>query len=115
LLRVASHVEAPTANAYVEGVRAALELHGVPNVRGSVLTGGSAATVIHRYAQERGVGLIALASHGRGGISQAVLGSVATDVLRAASLPVVVVSPGARSPDWPRASAESFLPDAHAS
>jgi nucleotide-binding universal stress UspA family protein len=116
LLRVASLAEAPTANAYLEDVRAALELEGVTNVRGSVLSGGSAATVIHRYAQERSVGLIALASHGRSGISRAVLGSVATDVLRAASLPVVVVPPGARTPDWPQASAKgSFLPDAHAS
>ena len=55
----------------------------------------------------------ALASHGRGGLSRAVLGSVAIDIVSRAAIPTVVVPPLARVPAWRRAPAECQERNAH--
>ncbi|MDH3206423.1 MAG: universal stress protein [Gemmatimonadota bacterium] len=47
-------------------------------------------------AADSGADLIAMATHGRGGLPRLVLGSVADKVIRAADLPVLVVPPGGR-------------------
>ena len=63
----------------------------------TVIDGGSAAEQILAAARRLGVDAIVVASHGRGGISRALLGSVAEAVVRGSERPVYVVRPGAAS------------------
>ncbi len=51
------------------------------------------ADAIIDAATAKGADLIALASHGRAGISRALLGSVAAEVMRRSHVPVTVVGP----------------------
>ena len=51
---------------------------------------------IVRTAQESGADMIAIATHGRGGLGRAVLGSVADGVVRHSRLPCLLVN--AREP-----------------
>lgn len=51
---------------------------------------GHAAEIIVRLAGELGCELICLGSHGRGGIGNALLGSVASRVLHLATVPVLI-------------------------
>jgi nucleotide-binding universal stress UspA family protein len=75
--------------------RAVLELgnRGVPIA--SVLREGNAEDEILTVADEQGVDLIVVGTHGRSGLSRALLGSVAESVLRHAKVPVLVVPAGA--------------------
>ena len=57
----------------------------------------SEAAGIVRYAREEGVDLIIVGTHGRGPISELVLGSVAQAVVRQAPVSVLVVGPQAGS------------------
>jgi nucleotide-binding universal stress UspA family protein len=56
---------------------------------------GPSATAILDYAHAHRVDLIALATHGRGGLQRWLLGSVADKVVRGASVPVLVYRPQA--------------------
>jgi nucleotide-binding universal stress UspA family protein len=56
-----------------------------------VIVHGVAHLEILRVAEERGVDLIALATHGRGFVSHALFGSTAERVVRKASCPVLTV------------------------
>jgi nucleotide-binding universal stress UspA family protein len=56
---------------------------------------GDPAHEIARYAREHGVDLIVIGTHGRTGVSRALLGSVAERVIRTAPCPVLAVPPGA--------------------
>lgn len=56
-------------------------------------TYGSPYFGITSMAREAGVGLIVMATHGRGGMSRALLGSVATATLRQSDVPIVLVRP----------------------
>ncbi len=58
-----------------------------------VVRGDDAATTIAQLAARLGVDLIAIASHGRSGISRALVGSVADRLLRATHVPVLVLRP----------------------
>ena len=51
---------------------------------------GGAATEILRYATEVRAGLVAIATHGRTGLERLVMGSVAEEVLRRATCPLVL-------------------------
>ena len=55
--------------------------------------GGSAAGALLDLARPEKVGLLAMTTHGRGGITRALLGSVADKLVRAAEVPVLVVRP----------------------
>jgi nucleotide-binding universal stress UspA family protein len=57
----------------------------------SVVDGGKPAEAIVQASERLDVDAICLASHGRGGLGRAVLGSVATDVIHRARRPVFVV------------------------
>jgi nucleotide-binding universal stress UspA family protein len=61
----------------------------------TVIDGGSAAEQILAAASRLGVDVIVVASHGRGGLSRALFGSVAESVVRGSDRPVYVVRPGA--------------------
>jgi nucleotide-binding universal stress UspA family protein len=52
---------------------------------------GPASEVIVEQARQRGADLMAMTTHGRGGLSRWVLGSVAEDVVRHAPCPVLLV------------------------
>jgi nucleotide-binding universal stress UspA family protein len=54
---------------------------------------GDPAQRIVQYASDEGIGLIAMATHGRSGLSRLMLGSVAERVLRSASVPVLLLRP----------------------
>jgi universal stress protein A len=83
------HAVIPT----VEGVRFEHRLlHGEPGAQNT-----KPADVIIRLAEEEQVDLIIMGTHGRSGLGRALMGSVATSVLRAARCGVLVVKPPARS------------------
>lgn len=54
---------------------------------------GSPEETIVRYAEENGVNLIMLATHGAGGLGRALVGSVADHVLRHSRIPVLAIKP----------------------
>ncbi|MFN4257738.1 MAG: universal stress protein [Gemmataceae bacterium] len=64
-----------------------------------VMVWGRPAVEILEYAQTHGIDLIVMGTHGRGGLSHLLLGSVAEEVVRQASCPVLTVR--AREPDVP--------------
>lgn len=53
----------------------------------------SAARAVLECANETAVDLIALATHGRGALARAFMGSVADKVMRGATMPVLIVPP----------------------
>ena len=53
---------------------------------------GAPANELVRVAKEHQVDLIIIGSHGRGGLSRAILGSVADRVMRTAHCPVMIVA-----------------------
>jgi hypothetical protein len=57
--------------------------------------GGRPAEAIVAYSASHAMDLIVMGSHGRSGLTRALLGSVSDEVLRLAPCPVVVVPPGA--------------------
>ena len=61
-----------------------------------VATVGAAGQTIVDYAAENGVGLIAIATHGRTGPGRVLFGSVADFVTRQSRLPVLLIRPTAR-------------------
>ncbi|TYL36516.1 universal stress protein [Natronococcus pandeyae] len=61
----------------------------------SIVRSGRPATEILTCADEIGAGLIVVGTHGRTGIRQVVLGSVALEVIREARQPVLSVAPDA--------------------
>jgi nucleotide-binding universal stress UspA family protein len=74
-------------------------------VRGELAAGHPAYEIL-RYADETGIDLILMGTHGRSGVSRWAIGSVADKVLRASKVPVLLVRAGI--PDeivydkWPR-------------
>ena len=59
-----------------------------------VIHGSDAADTIAQVAARLGADVICIASHGRSGITRALVGSVADQLLRATRLPVLVLRPG---------------------
>lgn len=79
---------------YREEMAGELNRLGAPDPAVSVehrLEEGDAVTQILRVAQDIGCDLIVLRTHGRTGLGQLLLGSVAEQVLRMASCPVLTV------------------------
>jgi nucleotide-binding universal stress UspA family protein len=70
---------------------------------------GMPATVINTYASLQGCSVIAMATHGRGGISRLFLGSVTTEALYHASVPFLLVHPDTTHSR--RASLAAALPE----
>jgi len=61
----------------------------------SEVVSGRPAESITDYAAQNNIDLIVLASHGRGGISRWVFGSVADRIIRSSSIPVLLIrAPG---------------------
>jgi nucleotide-binding universal stress UspA family protein len=62
---------------------------------------GTPAAEIAALARTWGADLVAMATHGRGGLSRLVMGSTAAETLRRAETPLLLVLPaGVRVPSW---------------
>jgi nucleotide-binding universal stress UspA family protein len=80
------------AEAYLEKIGASLRGRGL-KVQTRVGVEEQPAVAILHETEARGVGLIALATHGRRGLARLLMGSVADKVIRAAHVPVLVRRP----------------------
>jgi nucleotide-binding universal stress UspA family protein len=83
------------AAAYLEGVAGPMRDRGLI-VRTRVIYGPPAVAIID-YAREHAADLIAMCTHGRGGIARMLLGSVADKVVRGAGAPVLIKRPSAET------------------
>lgn len=82
------------ARAYLEGVGERMrDMWAEPSL--AVAAHGSVAQGILDAAEGTGADLIALATHGRAGLSRLVMGSVAAELLRATHLPLLLFGPAA--------------------
>lgn len=70
-----------------------------------IVTTGAPPGEIVQAAEREGVDLVVIATHGRGGIAQALLGSTTDRVLRKAPCPVLVIRSGA--PGFVRAEGDA--------
>jgi nucleotide-binding universal stress UspA family protein len=80
------------ANIYLDGIATRMRQDGL-EVETRVLVDSRPASAILSYADDHEVDLIAMATHGRGGVPRAVMGSVTDKVVRGAHRPVLVVRP----------------------
>src|SRR5215216_4581398 len=80
------------AEDYVRDVAERLREQGL-KASGIAVLGGEVAESLLRLATPEKVALLAVATHGRGGVRRLVLGSVADKLVRAAEVPVLVVRP----------------------
>jgi nucleotide-binding universal stress UspA family protein len=92
------------AEAYLTGLK--LPVLGVP-IRTQVLS-GTPPELIVATAQEFGVDLIVMSTHGRSGLMRLLYGSVAEAVLRGAIVPVLLMP--SRVPSKGRLASEPVLP-----
>lgn len=83
--------EEAEARGYLEALAATARARG--RAVQVLATTGVPATALVAIAQETGADLIAMATHGRGGLARLVLGSVATGVLQRTHVPLLVVRP----------------------
>ena len=81
--------EAETARATLEAKAAPLREDGL-TVEIDAVMGAHPAEGILEYADAAKVDLVAMTTHGRGGVSRLILGSVADKVIRGGSLPVLL-------------------------
>jgi len=79
------------ADKYLNSLADKLKGQGL-KVEYAIMT-GRAGEVIVDYAMKNDIGLVAIATHGRGGLGRAFFGSVADYVLRNSSLPVLLIRP----------------------
>lgn len=63
------------------------------NITARAVNDGAVHATILRQAEKLGVDLIAMSTHGRSGLARMVMGSIADDVVRHATLPVLLVRP----------------------
>ena len=80
------------ATQYLQGKLAGLKSLNV-TVKTEVVEGDDIALTIAGYATRHKCDLIAMSTHGRGGVSRVVFGSVAEDVVRHVPCPVLVIRP----------------------
>ena len=87
------------AHAEQQNLQTLLDAHVPSAVRHeSTVRIGNPAEEIVMAADELGVDLIVVATHGRGGLSRAIFGSVAEGVLRSSHQPVLTIKPEFSSP-----------------
>lgn len=87
-----TRTEEGQAEDYLEQIAEPMRKKGL-DVESVVLPGISGETITG-YAEDNGFDLIAIATHGHGGVRRFVLGSTADFVLHHSSVPVLVVRPG---------------------
>jgi universal stress protein A len=82
----------------------AASLQGI-EVTTQVIDGTSPARAITQVAKERPVQMIVMGTHGHGGFTHLLLGSVAERVVRTAACPVLTVSAASAEAEAPRSAA----------
>jgi nucleotide-binding universal stress UspA family protein len=87
-------VRRAVAERYLDGIADHVRNRGYAS-RVAVVCAADPAQGILETAQRHGVDLIALATHGRGGLSRLMMGSVADGLLRAARVPILLYRPEA--------------------
>lgn len=92
LARQLHSAERAAAKTYLEQAQQQLRTEGVLNARGLVEEGIPSRTILE-VAKATDSNLIAMSTHGRTGIGRAVFGSVSDAVLRASTVPVLLVRP----------------------
>jgi nucleotide-binding universal stress UspA family protein len=80
------------ATSYLENVSLTFKAKSIP-VEAVVSKAPIVGKAILSYAGEKGVSLIAIATHGHGGLGRMVFGSVADYILRESGLPMLVIRP----------------------
>lgn len=80
------------AKDYLDSLAATLRSDGLVVTTASGITASPAAGILD-LARDPAIGMVALATHGRGGVRRAFLGSVADKIIRAADRPVLVYRP----------------------
>jgi nucleotide-binding universal stress UspA family protein len=93
LLRACEQVDASAADGYLARLTAGIRFAGGPVVRTRTIVDARPAEAILRVAHTEAIGLVVMATHGRGGLARAIVGSVASTVLRHADVPVVLIRP----------------------
>lgn len=78
------------AERYLSGMAEAMSARGLPRVSWRLWYGEPDQAIVNAAARE-GVGLVTMSTHGRGGLSRLVLGSVAESVVRKAPVPVLLI------------------------
>jgi nucleotide-binding universal stress UspA family protein len=81
------------AQEYLAGLSELLQERGY-RVKTTVAVGHNVGETLINLAHPERIDLVAIATHGRGGIQRLMLGSVADKLIRAAGPPVLVVRPG---------------------
>ncbi|MEW6142713.1 MAG: universal stress protein [Chloroflexota bacterium] len=84
--------EEKQARTYLRQMAQKLRRKGL-KVKTVLLQGAPPGEAIVKYAAEKKVGLIAIATHGRGGLGRLFYGSVADHILKHSAIPVLVVRP----------------------
>ncbi|MBI3949809.1 MAG: universal stress protein [Acidobacteria bacterium] len=82
-----------SVNKYLDTIQHALEQRGLP-VHKVIKRDGHPASAILSFAQEAGIELIVMSTHGRSGLNRLIYGSVTERVLRGTGIPVLVVPSG---------------------
>jgi nucleotide-binding universal stress UspA family protein len=78
--------------AYLRGIQAKLREGGI-RLSSAVTLTGDPGPALAQYAREMEIDLVVMATHGRGGIRRAWLGSVADHLIRHLEVPVLLVRP----------------------
>jgi len=68
------------------------QLSDFPNYESKVVTGDPADEII-KFANEQGIDLIVMGTHGRKGLDRTLMGSVADHVIKNAAAPVLTINP----------------------
>lgn len=79
-----------SAEAYLATVSQRVENEGVGSLETHVLRAHDAAHGLLRFCKENEVDVLALSTHGRGGVARFVVGSVADKLVRGAGIPVLI-------------------------
>lgn len=77
---------------YLADVESRLGLEGIKIIAES-LEGGRPAAMISEYAENNGIDMIIIATHGYTGLKKMMLGSVALEVLHNSHVPVLLIRP----------------------
>ena len=77
---------------YLADVESRLSFPGIKVITES-LEGGRPANIISNYAQNNGIDMIIIATHGYTGLKKMMLGSVALEVLHNSHVPVLLIRP----------------------
>lgn len=80
------------AEAYLASIAVHLRAEGI-EVRTCVRVGERPAPAIERIAEDLGADLIAIATHGYGGLKKALFGSVAEEIMKSSPVPLLVRRP----------------------